>query len=74
MTDIPRDIADDGAEHSDEETIERIAVDVLDDIEHGRMRGDTATLIGERLEAVGIRLRSEAIESIAEDLEEQASR
>jgi hypothetical protein len=74
MADIPRDIADDGAEHRTEEIVERVAREVLDDIEHGRVDGDTATLIAERLEQEGVRLRGEAIDSIAEDLEEEASR
>jgi len=74
MTDIPKDIAEDGAQHDDEETIERVAAEVLDDIEHGRVDGDTATLVSQRLEAEGIQLRTEAIDSIAEDIEEEASR
>lgn len=74
MTDIPRDIADDGTENDTEEVIERIAADILDDIEHGRVTGDTAAILAERLAAEGIELRSEAIDSIAEDIEEQASR
>jgi len=74
MTDIPGDIADDGTENDTEEVIERIAADVLDDIEHGRVAGDTAAILAERLAAEGIELRSEAIDSIAEDIEEQASR
>ena len=74
MADIARDIADDGAEHDDEEAIEQVAAEVLDDIEHGRVDGDTATLVAERLEQRGIRLREEAIESIADDVEADASR
>jgi hypothetical protein len=74
MTDIPRDIAEDGSENDTEEAIERVAADVLDDVEHGRIDGDTATVIAERLEAQGIHLRTEAIDSIAEDIEEEASR
>jgi hypothetical protein len=78
MGDIGReivgDIADDGAEHDDEEVIERVAREVLEDIEHGRVDGDTATLVAARLEQQGIRLRTEAIDSIAEDIEEEASR
>lgn len=74
MADIARDIADDGAEHDDEETIEQVAAEVLDDIEHGRVDGDTAAVLAERLEQRGIRLRDEAIESIADDIETDASR
>lgn len=74
MADIARDLADDGAEHDDEETIERVAADVLDDIEHGRVDGDTATVVADRLEQRGIRLRDEAIDSIADDIEADASR
>lgn len=74
MADIAKDIADDGAEHDDEEAVERVAADVLDDIEHGRVEGDTATVISERLEERGIHLREESIESIADDIEEDASR
>lgn len=71
---IAGDVADDGAEHDDEEVIERVAREVLEDIEHGRVDGDTAALIAARLEQQGIRLRTEAIDSIAEDIEEEASR
>lgn len=74
MADIARDIADDGAEHDDEEVIEQVAADVLDDIEHGRVEGDTSTVVAERLERRGIHLRDEAIDSIADDIEEDASR
>jgi len=74
MPDIPRDIADDGAEHDDEEVIEQVAADVLDDIEHGQVDGDTSTVLEDRLEQRGIHLRGEAIESIADDIETDASR
>jgi antitoxin component HigA of HigAB toxin-antitoxin module len=74
MPDIPRDIADDGTEDDTEQAVERIAAEVLDDIEHGRVEGDTASILSQRLEAEGILLRSEAIDSIAEDIEEEASR
>lgn len=74
MADIVRDVADDGAERRDEEIIEQVAAEVLEDIEHGRLEGDTATAIARRLEQRGIRLRTEAIDSIAEDIEADASR
>lgn len=74
MADIVRDIADDGAEHDDEEIVAQVAEEVLEDIEHGRIEGETADVIAQRLEDRGIRLRREAIDSIAEDIEEDASR
>jgi hypothetical protein len=74
MIDFARDIADNGTRDATTEAVERIARDVIEDIEHGRVRGDTVGEIERRLKAEHIELRPEAIESLADDVEEEASR
>jgi hypothetical protein len=67
-------MADNGAPDDTTEAVERIAQDLIEDIEHGRVRGDTAEVLEERLKAEDIELRPEAIEALADDIEEEASR
>jgi hypothetical protein len=67
-------MADNGAPDDTTEAVERIAQDLIEDIEHGRVRGDTAEVLEERLRAEDIELRPEAIEALADDIEEEASR
>ena len=74
MADFVRDVADNGAQDDTMQAVERIAQDLIEDIEHGRVRGDTAEVLEERLKAEDIDLRPEAIEAIADDIEEEASR
>ena len=74
MADFARDMADNGAPDDTTEAVERIAQDLIEDIEHGRVRGDTAEVLEERLRAEDIELRPEAIEALADDIEEEASR
>lgn len=74
MADFVRDVADNGAQDDTMQAVERIAQDLIEDIEHGRVRGDTAEVLEERLKAEGIDLRPEAIEALADDIEEEASR
>ncbi|MGA0568575.1 hypothetical protein ACO2Q7_14690 [Rathayibacter sp. KR2-224] len=74
MADFVRDVADNGAQDDTMQAVERIAQDLIEDIEHGRVRGDTAEVLEERLKAEDIDLRPEAIEALADDIEEEASR
>lgn len=74
MADFARDVADNGAENDTMAAVERIAQDIIEDIEHGRVRGDTADVLGERLRAEHIELRPEALDALADDVEEEASR
>lgn len=74
MIDFARDIADNGAQDDTMATVERVVQDLLEDIEHGRVRGDTAEILDERLRAEHIELRPEALDALADDVEEEASR
>ena len=74
MTDFAKDIADNGAQDDPMATVERVVQDLLEDIEHGRVRGDTAEILDELLRAEHIELRPEALDALADDVEEEASR
>jgi hypothetical protein len=74
MADFKADIADDGAEDPIESKVAEIASEVLEDVEHGQIDGDVAAVLEKRLGAAGIQLRPEAIDSLAEDIENDASR
>ncbi|MGN6198750.1 hypothetical protein [Humibacter sp.] len=74
MIDFAKDIADNGAQDDTMATVERVVQDLLEDIEHGRVRGDTAEILDERLRAEHIELRPEALDALADDVEEEASR
>jgi hypothetical protein len=74
MADFLRDMADNGSQDDTAAAVERIAQDLVEDIEHGRVRGDTAEELERRLKAEDIELRPEAVEALADDVEEEASR
>jgi hypothetical protein len=74
MADFLRDMADNGSQDDTVAAVERIAQDLVEDIEHGRVRGDTAEELERRLKAEDIELRPEAVEALADDVEEEASR
>jgi hypothetical protein len=74
MADFARDIAGNGSQDDTVVAVERIAQDLVEDIEHGRVRGDTAEELEKRLKAEDIELRPEAVEALADDVEEEASR
>jgi hypothetical protein len=67
-------MADNGSQDDTVAAVERIAQDLVEDIEHGRVRGDTAEELERRLKAEDIELRPEAVEALADDVEEEASR
>jgi hypothetical protein len=74
MADFLKDIADDGAEHSTESEIQAIAEEMVEEIHLGQIEDDVSTVLEQRLEAAGIALRPEALDSLAEDIENDASR
>jgi hypothetical protein len=74
MTNFLRDIADDGTEHSTEAEIQAIAEELVEEIHLGQIEDDVSTVLEQRLEAAGIALRPEALDSLAEDIENDASR
>jgi hypothetical protein len=74
MADFRADIADDGADDPIESTVEEIASEVLEEIKHGQFDGDVAATLEKRLTDAGVQLRPEAIDSLAEDIENDASR
>lgn len=73
MADFIRDVADDGVEDPTELKIEQIAEEVLEDIRLGLI-DDVASALEKRLAAAGVELRPEAIDNLAEDIENEASR
>ena len=72
--DFAKDVADDGSEDLTESKIAEIAEEVLEDIQHGQVDEDVATVLRQRLEKVGVDLRPESLDSLAEDIENEASR
>ncbi|MFE7844450.1 hypothetical protein ACFUTX_04555 [Microbacterium sp. NPDC057407] len=55
------------------ETIERVVADVEDDIRHGRVSDDVSRILEERLAAAGVALQPDAVEALAEALENDVS-
>jgi hypothetical protein len=74
MIDFAKDVADDGSEDPIELKIAEIAEEVLEDIQHGQVDEDVATVLRQRLEKAGVDLRPESLDSLAEDIENEASR
>jgi hypothetical protein len=68
---IPRDILSDG----DDETaaVEQVVEDVRDDIRHGQVEDDVSTVLEDRLAASGLEMRPEAVDDLAEDIENDVS-
>ena len=74
MINFAKDVADDGSEDLIESKIAEIAEEVLEDIQHGQVDEDVATVLRQRLEKAGVDLRPESLDSLAEDIENEASR
>ncbi|WP_336646633.1 hypothetical protein [Microbacterium sp. USHLN186] len=66
MTDYPA--ADD-----DTEAVEQVVEEVRDDIRHGQVDDDVTNVLEERFEEAGVQLRPEAIDDLAEDIENDVS-
>jgi hypothetical protein len=75
------DAAETGAPFDDEtmeeadgvETAERIAEEVRDEIRLGHVQDDVSHVLEERFDEAGIKLRPEAVDDLAEDIEKDAS-
>lgn len=55
------------------EAIERVVAEVEDDIQHGRVSDDVNHLLAQRLEAAGVSLAPEAVDHLAEAIENDVS-
>ena len=65
---------DDGAEEVDGvETAESIADEIRDEIRLGHVQDDVSHVLEERFDEAGIRLRPEAVDDLAEEIEKDAS-
>lgn len=73
MADFIGDVANDGVEDPTEQKIERVAQQVLEDIQLGLI-DDVTIALEQRLADAGVELRPEAIDNLAEDIENEASR
>jgi len=56
------------------ETVEEIADDVVSEIQHGQVDDDVSTILTERLDAAGLQVRPEDIDTLADEVENDASR
>jgi len=59
---------------SDTTDVEEIVDDVIADIQHGQIDEDVTTVLEERLEQAGIHVRPEEIDTLADEIENDASR
>ena len=79
MTDTGADSAaapsgDDAVEEVDGvETAESIADEIRDEIRLGHVQDDVSHVLEERFDEAGIRLRPEAVDDLAEEIENDAS-
>jgi hypothetical protein len=55
------------------EVIEHVVAEVEDDIHHGRVSDDVSHVLAERLEAAGVSLAPEAVDDLAEAIENDVS-
>ncbi|WP_378148530.1 hypothetical protein ACFJGV_09210 [Cnuibacter sp. UC19_7] len=70
--DADADAGDDNGA-SDQETIEDVTDEVRDDIRQGRIEDDVSHVLEERLDEVGVHLRPEVVDDLAEDIENDVS-
>lgn len=66
-----RDMLGDGDDAT--AAVEQVVDDVRDDIRHGHVDDDVTTVLEDRLDAAGLHLRPEAVDDLAEDIENDAS-
>ncbi|WCD93003.1 hypothetical protein [Microbacterium sp. nov. GSS16] len=57
----------------DTEAVEQVVEEVRDDIRHGQVDDDVSNVLEERFDEAGVRLRPEAIDDLAEDIENDVS-
>ncbi|MCS5498004.1 hypothetical protein NY547_12210 [Cnuibacter physcomitrellae] len=63
----------DGGGAADQDTIEDVTDEVRDDIRQGRIEDDVSHVLEERLDEVGVHLRPEVVDDLAEDIENDVS-
>jgi hypothetical protein len=71
MTDRDPDVALN--RNDDDDALEQIVEEVRDDIRHGQVDEDVSHVLEERLEEAGLELRPEAVDDLAEDIENDVS-
>ncbi|MGP3536209.1 hypothetical protein ACTU3I_15540 [Microbacterium sp. RD1] len=60
-------------ERDEAETVERVVEDVRDEVRHGQVEDDVTHVLEERLDEVGVDLRPESIDDLAEEIENDVS-
>lgn len=65
----------DGMSGTDDDTaaVEQVVEEVRDDIRHGQVDDDVSNVLEERFDEAGVRLRPEAIDELAEEIENDVS-
>ncbi|MDN3309414.1 hypothetical protein QWJ90_00530 [Microbacterium oryzae] len=61
-----------GPEDADD-IVEHVVEDVRDEIRHGQVTDDVSLVLDERLHEVGVDLRPERVDDLAEDIENDVS-
>ncbi|MFJ4044291.1 hypothetical protein ACIPV2_00945 [Microbacterium sp. NPDC089987] len=61
------------ATDDDTEAVEQVVEEVRDEIRHGQVDDDVSNVLEERFDEAGVRLRPEAIDDLAEDIENDVS-
>lgn len=57
----------------EEEVVEHVVEDVRDEIRHGHVADDVSHVLEQRLHDVGVELRPERLDDLAEDIETDVS-
>lgn len=60
-------------EDDDTEAVEQVVEDVRDEIRHGHIEDDVSHVLDERLDEAGLQLRPEAVDDLAEEIENDVS-
>jgi uncharacterized protein (DUF2267 family) len=55
------------------EAVEQVAEEVRDEIRHGQIEDDVSHVLEERLDEVGVHLRPEVVDDLADEIENDAS-
>lgn len=74
MKDFESDAAEATASPDAVDAVEKIAEDVREDIRLGHVEDDVSHVLKERLDEAGVRVSRAAVDDLAEDIENDASR
>jgi len=74
MKDFESDAAEATASPDAVDAVEKIAEDVREDIRLGHVEDDVSHVLKERLDEAGVRVSPAAVDDLAEDIENDASR